>query len=123
VFQLDGNSIANAPGFIGSAGVLIDNLGPWYGSVQWRDLGPYPVVVGNPYPRDKGYSEVNLDVGYKVTSKLKVQVSVYNLFNTRANAAAFDYTSQLTPASAPVTGLQVHPLEPISARFELTALF
>jgi outer membrane receptor protein involved in Fe transport len=123
VYQLPGNSIANAPSFIGSAGVLVDHLGPWFGSLQWRCLGPYPVVDGSQYPEDKGYSEVNLDVGYKVNARLKVQVSLFNLTNSHANAAAFDYTSQLTPTSAPVTGLQVHPLEPISARFMVSQTF
>ena len=123
VYGLDGPSIENAPSFTGSAAVLIDNLGPWYGSLQWRVLGPYPVVDGDEYPQDKGYSEFNLDAGYKVNTKLRLQVGIFNLFNTTANAAAFDYESQLTPTSQPVTGLQVHPLEPISARFSATYNF
>jgi outer membrane receptor protein involved in Fe transport len=123
VYQLDGPYITNAPSFLGSAGVLVDHLGPWYGSLQWRALGAYPVTDGDAYPQDPGYSEVNLTVGYKFDPKLKFQVSIFNLFDTKANAAAFDYTSQLTPTSQPVTGFQVHPLEPVSARFEVTALF
>jgi len=123
VYQLDGPDIANAPNYIGSAGVLIDNLGPWFGSLQWRALGPYPISDGDKLPVDKGYSEFNLGAGYKVSARLKLQLSVYNLFNTKANAAAFDYESQLTPSSAPVTGPQVHPLEPISARFSVTYFF
>jgi len=122
-FQLAGPFITNAPSFIGSAGVLVDHLGPWYGSLQWRDLGPYPVVDGSEFPQDKGYSEVNLDVGYKLTPRVKVTLSVFNLFNSKANAAAFDYQSRLTPAAQPITGLQVHPLEPISGRLALTARF
>jgi len=123
VFQLGGDYIANAPSFIGTFGILVDNLGPWFGSLQWRALGPYPVVDGSRYPQDPGYNEFNLGVGYKVTPRLKVQVSLYNLLDTHANAAAFDYQSRLTPTSDPVTGLQVHPLEPLSARFEVTARF
>ena len=41
-FGLDGPFITEAPSFIASFGVLIDNLGPWYGGLQVRDLGPYP---------------------------------------------------------------------------------
>ena len=122
-FGLSGTYIANAPSFIGSFGVLVDNLGPWYGGLQWRDLGPYPVVDGPEYPKDDGYSEVNLDIGYKVSTSFKVQLAIYNLFNTKANAAAYDYTSRLVPNGPEVTGLQVHPLEPISARFTVTATF
>jgi len=122
-FGLSAPFIANAPSFIGSFGVLVDNLGPWFGGLQWRDLGPYPVVDGQPSPQGKGYSEVNLDVGYKVSARLKVQASVYNLLNEKAYAAEYDYTSRLTPTGTPVDGLQVHPLEPISARLTVTALF
>jgi outer membrane receptor protein involved in Fe transport len=122
-FGLDGFYVANAPSFTGSIGVLIDNLGPWYGGLEVRDLGPYPVADGEEYPQDKGYAEVNLDVGYKVNARLKLQVSVYNLLNSQANAAAYDYTSRLMPTGPEVTGLQVHPLEPISARLMMTANF
>jgi outer membrane cobalamin receptor len=122
-FGLGGPFIANAPGFIGSFGVLIDNLGPWFGGLQWRDLGPYPVDNGEQYPQDKGYSEVNVDLGYKVSRMLKVQAGVFNLFNAKADAAAYYYTSRLVPGGPEVTGLQVHPLEPISGRVTVTATF
>ena len=94
-FDLDGPCIANAPQFIGSFGVLVDNLGPWFGGLQWRKLGPYPISDGDQFPQDKGYSEFNLDVGYKVSANLKVQLSLYNLFNTHANSSAYYYTSRL----------------------------
>ena len=122
-FGLDGFYVANSPGFIGSFGVLVDNLGPWFGSLQWRALGAYPVSDGDEYPQDPGYSEVNVDVGCKITPKLKAQVSVFNLLNSQANAAAYYYTSRLVPGGPEVTGLQVHPLEPISGRLIVTAYF
>ena len=122
-FGLDGPYIANAPKFIGSFGVLIDNIGPWFGGLQWRKLGAYPISDGDRFPEDPGYSEFNLDAGYKINEHLKVQLSVYNLFNTHANSSAYYYTSRLPgePADG-VTGLQFHPLEPISAVLKVTAL-
>ena len=123
-FGLSGPYIANAPSFIGSFGVLLDNLGSWFGGLQWRRLGAYPISDGPALPQDPGYSEFNLDVGYKLTPKLKLQVSIFNLLDTKANAAAFYYTSRLPgePLDG-VTGYQVHPLEPISARFTVTKEF
>lgn len=121
-FDLDGPYIANAPTFIGSFGVLIDNLGPWFGGLQWRKLGPYPISDGDEYPQDPGYSEFNLDAGYKVNAHLKIQLSAYNLFNSHANSSAYYYTTRLPgePLDG-VTGLQAHPLEPISGVLKVTA--
>jgi outer membrane receptor protein involved in Fe transport len=123
-FGLDGPFIANAPSFIGSFGVLVDNLGPWFGGLQWRDLGKYPIRDGDEFPQDKGYSEINVDVGYKFNAHLKAQLTVFNLTNTKANAAAYFYAARLPgePAEG-VEDFQVHPLEPISAVGKITYVF
>ena len=123
-FGLGGDYIANAPSFIGSFGVLVDNLGPWFGGLQWRKLGAFPINDGEKYPEDPGYSELNLDAGYKINTHIKVQLSIYNLFNTHADSSAYYYTSRLPgePAEG-VAGIQVHPLEPISGVLKVTALF
>jgi len=98
--------------------------GTLYGGLQWRDLGPYPVSDGDQFPQDKGYSEVNLDAGYRVNSKFKIQLSIFNLFNTRANGRRLLLHSRLPgEPAADVTDFQVHPLEPISARLGATATF
>ena len=123
-FGLDGQFITEAPSFIGAFGVLVDNLGPWFGGLQWRAIGAYPISDGDQFPQDKGYGEVNVEAGYKVNAKLKLEFSIFNLFNTKADAAAFFYASRLPgEPTAGVTGVQVHPLEPISARFAVTATF
>lgn len=116
--------IANAPSFIGSFGVLVDNLGPWFGGGQWRKLGAYPINDGSELPQAKGYSEINLDLGYKLSPHLKLQVNLYNLLDSHAYASEYFYTSRLPgePADG-VPGFQVHPLEPRSARFTVTATF
>jgi outer membrane receptor protein involved in Fe transport len=120
-FGLAGPFIANAPKLIGSFGVMIDNLGPWFGGVQWRKLGPYPISDGNAYPQDPGYSEVNLDAGYKLNAHVRLQLSIYNLFDTRANSSAYYYTTRIQgePAEG-VTGFQAHPLEPLSGVLKVT---
>jgi outer membrane receptor protein involved in Fe transport len=122
-YGLNGPYIANAPKFIGSFGVLVDHLGPWFGGLQWRKLGAYPISDGNQDPQDSGYSEINLDVGYKLGAHLKLQVSIYNLFNTKADSAAYYYAGRLPgePREG-VHDFQIHPLEPISGVLKITAM-
>ncbi len=123
-FGLDTGFIADAPAFIGSFGVLVDNLGPWFGGLQWRSLGKYPINDGEENPQDKGYSEFNADIGYKVNPHLKLQLSVFNLTNTKADSAAYFYAARLKgePAEG-INDFQVHPLEPISAVAKVSYVF
>ncbi len=118
-----GPYIPNSPAFVGSFGILVDNFGPWFGSVQVRVLGAYPLVSDNS-ERDPGYAETNARIGYKFSSRLRAQVEVFNLFDVHANAGAFYYTT-LIPGDngVPTADHQNHPLEPISARFSVTAGF
>lgn len=124
-----GTYIANAPDFTGSFGVLVDNLGAWSGGIEQRILGSYPLTDGTKYPRGKGYSETNLDIGYKITPTLKMQFSVYNLFNSHADSAEYYYATDINAAevarfgTSGVDDYQVHYLEPLSVRLTLTARF
>ena len=126
-YGLNGLYVAEAPNLIGSFGVLVDNAGPWYGGLQLRILGSYPLNPDNAV-RGKGYDEVNVDVGYKITSRTKLQLSIYNLFDQKTDAFDYDYVTRLP--GEPLGGitderrdLQIHPLEPISARLTLTQTF
>ncbi len=122
-FGLGGNHIPNAPGFIGSFGAILDNLGPYYGGIEVRALGQYPLVDDNT-EKDAGYTETNINLGYKINPHLKLDIEVFNLFNARADAGAYYYTSRLQ--GEPLDGVadhQNHPIEPISARFAVTATF
>lgn len=118
-YGISGTYVANAPNMIWSFGALIDNGGPWFGGLQVRWLGGYPLLEDNSL-RSKGYREVNLDFGYRFSKKLKLTVSLFNLTNSHDNAIAYGYEYRTTPTSKAVTGTTFHPLEPISARFALT---
>ena len=130
VYQITGGTyIANAPKYTASFGALVDNFGPWFGGLQQRILGPYPLTDGPSRPRARGYSETNLDVGYKLTEQTKLQLSIYNLFDQRAYSAEYYYATAITAAEVAkygttgVSDYQVHPLEPLSARLSLTMNF
>ncbi|MGH6967398.1 MAG: TonB-dependent receptor [Phenylobacterium sp.] len=118
-----GSHIEDAPAVVASAGVLVDNLGPWFGAVEFRDLGKHALVSDNSV-RSSGYHEINLDIGYKFSPTLKVQLNIFNVLNSHADAADYLYTDRLPgePAQG-VEDVHSHPLEPISARFGVTATF
>ena len=124
-----GSDIANAPKYTASFGALIDHLGPWSGGIAERVLGPYPLTNGPGSPRARGYAETNLDVGYQLTDSVSLGLSVFNLFDQKAYSSEFYYATAITPAEAAkfgtagVSDYQVHPLEPLSARFTVTARF
>jgi outer membrane receptor protein involved in Fe transport len=124
-----GSYIANAPSYTLSFGAIVDNLGPWFGGAEMRILGPYPLTDGPANPRGSGYTETNIDIGYRVTDNFKVQAAIFNLFNQKAYSSEFYYATNIDAAevakngTAGVNDYQVHPLEPISARFTLTYTF
>lgn len=123
-YGLAGPYIADAPTFIYSAGLLVDGLGGWSGGVQWRRLGDHSLSDGDRYPRSSGYSEINLEMGHDVGGGWKLQASIFNLLNSHDDAADYYYTSRLRgEPSDGITDLQVHPLEPRSARFTVARTF
>jgi outer membrane receptor protein involved in Fe transport len=115
--------IPDAPSVIITAGALVDNLGPWFGGLEFRDLGSHPLIQDNSY-RSSGYREVNFNVGYKLTAHVKVRMDVYNLTDSKDDAADYLYIDRLQgEPAAGVQDLHIHPLEPRSARFTVTATF
>jgi outer membrane receptor protein involved in Fe transport len=118
-----GNHIEDAPALVASAGMLLDNLGPWFGAMEVRDLGAHALTPDNS-KRSDGYRELNLNLGYKLTDQVKVQLDVFNVTNSQDDAADYVYTDRLQgePAEG-VEDLHMHPLEPRSARIALTAIF
>ena len=118
-----GTNISDAPKYTASFGALFDHLDPWSGSIEERILGPEPLTDGPSSPRGRGYAETNVEVGYKVNDHLKLEAAIFNLFDQKAYAAEFYYATKITPAELAKDDFQVHPLEPISARFTLTWVF
>ena len=119
-----GRFIPDAPAFIGSAGLLVDNLGPWFGAVAWRKLGAHPLIEDDSL-RSPGYSEINANIGYRFTPKLSLKLDVFNLTDSKDNAADYSYADRIraTDPADGVLDIHSHPLEPRSVRATLTAVF
>lgn len=121
-YGIDGVYVSNAPDFVWSFGLLVDTHKHWYGGLQLRWLGPYALIEDNSL-RSSGYKEVNINVGYRFTPRLKLELNIFNLTNSHAFAAQYAYEYRLIPTSAASTGATGHALEPTSARLAITAGF
>jgi TonB dependent receptor/TonB-dependent Receptor Plug Domain len=113
-----GQRIPGAVEGVASLAIAVDNVGPWFGALQWRYFGPRPLVEDNSV-RSSGTALFNGRIGYKVNAKNSVELEGFNLGNKRASAIDYYYTSRLPgEASGGTDDIHFHPTE--SRSFRLT---
>ena len=119
----EGDYIPGAPDLVASAGVAVQQYGPWSGALFWRYIGSYPLIEGNAVRSDP-QSLFDAQVGYQFTPNLKLRLDVFNLFNQNTNDITYYYESRL-PGEPPegVADTHVHPGESRSFRVTLSYRF
>jgi outer membrane receptor protein involved in Fe transport len=118
-----GSYIPDAPAMIGNLGIYIRDVGPWFGAIEYRYLGPHPLVEDNSQ-RSNGDQEWNMNIGYKLDNGWSATLGIFNVFDSHDDAADFYYTDRLPgEPAAGVPDLHIHPLEPRSFRFTISKTF
>jgi TonB dependent receptor/TonB-dependent Receptor Plug Domain len=119
----EGNRIPGAVEGVASLALSLDNLGPWFGSFQFRYFGQRPLIEDNSV-RSKATALVNARLGYKFSPKVLLELEVFNLGNRKVSAIDYYYTSRLPgePAEG-VADTHFHPTESRSFRLALNASF
>lgn len=118
----EGNRIPGAVEGVASLAALVDNVGPWFGSLHLRYFGPRALVEDNSV-RSNGTTLLNGQVGYKLRKDVRVALQIFNLLNRKADAITYYYESQLANEAAPVSDKHFHPVESRSLRLTLTSNF
>ena len=87
-----------------------------YGALRVRHFGAYPLTEDNSV-RARASTLLNADAGYRLASGVRLQVTMLNLLNGRAEDIEYFYTSRLQgePADG-VDGVHAHPVEPRQVR-------
>lgn len=118
-----GNHIPGAVQGVGKATVAVDNLGPFFGSMQFRYFGKRPLIEDNSQQSDNTMT-LNGQIGFKISKKFRVALQGFNLLGTKAHAIDYFYTSRLPgePASG-VADKHFHPIESRSFRVSLVGNF
>jgi hypothetical protein len=118
-----GNHIPGAPDAVASAGVTVDNIAGWFGSLRWRYFGQRALIEDNTV-RSQSTSLWNGRIGYEFTPKVRAWVDVFNIFNSRAHDIDYFYVSRLP--GEPVEGVadrHFHPVESRAVRGTLSIAF
>jgi hypothetical protein len=98
-----------------SAGISVDNHGPWFGSLRVRYFGPRPLIEDDSI-RSKASNLLNLRLGHRFPNGLSLAAEVFNLLNDRVSDIDYYYESQLRGEPGPVSDLHFHPAETRSVR-------
>jgi outer membrane receptor protein involved in Fe transport len=119
----EGDFIPGAPETVVSAGVAIQQLGPWSGAVFLRYIGAYPLNEADTV-RAEASTVVDGQIGYQFTPRLRLRLDGFNLFNAKTTDIAYFYSSRLPnePAEG-VDDVHFHPGEPRSFRATLSYRF
>ena len=111
-----GNRIPGAVEGVASLALAVDNLGPWFGAAQLRYFGPRPLIEDNSV-RSSSTTVINARLGYRFSSKARVEIEGFNLANRKASAIDYYYTSRLPgEAASGVDSVHFHPIESRSFR-------
>ncbi|HZR03583.1 MAG TPA: TonB-dependent receptor [Burkholderiales bacterium] len=129
-----GDRIPGALERTAQVGFTFDNIGRWFGGFQLRYFGPRPLIEDNSV-RSDSTTLANARIGYKISKSLRVQVDVFNLFNSKDHDIDYYYASclknevGLSPACPAAGGgegindIHFHPVEPREFRVSLVARF
>ena len=118
----EGSYIPGAVATTANLGMTLDHLGPWFGAVRFRYIGPRPLNESNSV-RSQASAMTNLRLGYRFDRSLQLALEVFNLFDRTVNDIEYWYDSQLPGESAPVFDRHVHPAESRTARLTLSWRF
>ena len=108
---------------VASFALAVDNVGPYFGALQFRYFGPRPLIEDNSV-RSKSTATFNGRIGYKFNKDVRVELEGFNLTNRQASAIDYYYTSRLPgEPAAGVNDTHFHPIESRSFRVSLSANF
>jgi len=121
-FDPAGDRIPGAVERVASVAATVRDLGPWSASLQWRYLGPRPLIEDNSV-RALATLLTNLRIGRKVGANVDLTLDVFNLLDRKVNDIEYFYESRLASETASMEDRHVHPVEPRTVRLTMQVRF
>ena len=118
-----GDFIPGALDRVISAGVTVEPRQPLFGSLRVRHFGPRPLIEDGSVT-SSGTTLWNGAVGYRLSSRARLVLEVFNIFDADASDIDYFYTSRLPgEPDGGVEDVHLHPALPRSAWFGLQMSF
>jgi hypothetical protein len=117
-----GNHIPGSIETVVATGLTYHSDQGLFGGLRLRYFGPRPLIEDNSL-RSGETLLVGLQVGYRFNRTWTLTAEVFNLLDRRDHDIDYAYESRVRPGDAALTQIHYHPVEPIQARFGLTARF
>ena len=106
-----------------SAGITFEPRQPLFGSLRVRHFGPRPLIE-DASVTSRSTTIWNGEIGYRVSSKARVVLELFNIFDAEVSDIDYFYPSRLPgePAEG-IEDVHTHPALPRSARVALHITF
>jgi hypothetical protein len=115
------NYVPNSVGRVISVGATAVAPNGLFGTVRLRHFGNVPLDPSGTFWAGST-SIVNLGGGYKY-KKYKLEIDLFNIFDSSANDIAYAYQHAYPAGAAPETGVMKHPVEPRMVRATISYNF
>jgi len=115
--------VPEAVGIVVSGGASVDNFHRTFGSLRLRYFGPRALIEDDSV-ESKATTLLNVEVGYAITSRLRLNLEIFNLANAEVSDIDYYFASRL--AGEPLDGVEdihIHPAVPRTARVGLVVGF
>lgn len=122
-FDPAGNHIPQAIRGVGKAAIALNNLGPFFGGLQFRYFGKRALTEDNSVRTDPTIT-LNGQLGYKIGRRAQLVLQAFNILNSHDHAIDYFYTSRLPgePAEG-INDTHFHPIETRALRASIVAHF
>jgi hypothetical protein len=103
--------------------MTVESRRPVFGSMRVRHFGPRPLIE-DASVQSKSTTFWNGEIGYRASSRARLVLEMFNLFNAKVSDIDYFYASRL--AGEPPEGVEdihTHPALPRTARLSLQLSF
>ncbi len=118
----EGDHIPGSIESVLAAGITFHDWHGFFASLRLRYFGPRPLVEDN-RARSSDTILLGARIGYQINKNWSVSAEIFNLLDRRDHDIDYFYESRVRPGDASVDQIHFHPVEPIQARFAVTARF